>query len=308
MKKTIKKRAFVSAIAMLIVSAIVLTSSTFAWFTMSKSGAVESMDLAVTSPEGIQISANASTWPSTLTVDNIFDNDPNTTDRHDAYEGNVNLLPKTLFPVSSRMGDFDSNGFSNFFKVTLDADKKISCSKVTEIAGNANNFGAVAFDLFFKVAKTTTVRINSTTVEDTAGAKTPTAMRIAFVDYGNVAASATADQAIALKTKKNVYLYEPDPTNHSDDAKNNGITGEVSTQYVQSTNATNGKIDANNRITNSTYVVNSAATNINSAKSFDINGGITKMRIYIWIEGNDVDCQNSVAGSTIKVNLTFTID
>ena len=60
MKKTIKKRAFVSAIAMLIVSAIVLTSSTFAWFSMSKQATVDSMDLTVSSPEGIQISANAS--------------------------------------------------------------------------------------------------------------------------------------------------------------------------------------------------------------------------------------------------------
>ena len=72
MKNTIKKRAFVSAIAMLIVSAIVLTSSTFAWFSMSKEAEVQSMDLTVSSPEGIQISANASAWTASLTVDQIF--------------------------------------------------------------------------------------------------------------------------------------------------------------------------------------------------------------------------------------------
>ncbi|MCI5592903.1 MAG: hypothetical protein PUG56_01150, partial [Ruminococcus sp.] len=84
MKKTIKKRAFVSAIAMLIVSAIVLTSSTFAWFSMSKQATVDSMDLTVSSPEGIQISANASAWTANLTIDEIFNTDDTTTSRYDA--------------------------------------------------------------------------------------------------------------------------------------------------------------------------------------------------------------------------------
>ena len=53
MKKTIKKRAFVSAIAMLIVSAIVLTSSTFELLSMSKQETVDSMYLTFSSTEGI---------------------------------------------------------------------------------------------------------------------------------------------------------------------------------------------------------------------------------------------------------------
>ena len=101
MKKTIKKRAFVSAIAMLIVSAIVLTLSTFAWFSMSKQATVDSMDLTVSSPEGIQISANASAWTANLTIDEIFNTDETTTSRYDAYEGNANLYPADLIPVSS---------------------------------------------------------------------------------------------------------------------------------------------------------------------------------------------------------------
>ena len=133
MKKTIKKRAFVSAIAMLIVSAIVLTSSTFAWFSMSKEASVQSMDLTVSSPEGIQISANASTWTASLTVDEIFDNDDAKTSRYDAYAGNNNLYPADLIPVSSAFAGADSaTGYANFYKTTLDDNAKATITSVTQ--------------------------------------------------------------------------------------------------------------------------------------------------------------------------------
>ena len=52
MKNTLKKRTFISAIAMLVVSAIVLTSSTFAWFSMAKRVEVETMQLIVIKKDG----------------------------------------------------------------------------------------------------------------------------------------------------------------------------------------------------------------------------------------------------------------
>ena len=39
---------------------------------------------------------------------------------------------------------------------------------------------------------------------------------------------------------------------------------------------------------------------------FTINPGITKIRVYIWIEGQDVDCINEASGANIKCDLKFT--
>ena len=36
-------------------------------------------------------------------------------------------------------------------------------------------------------------------------------------------------------------------------------------------------------------------------------GGITKMRIYMWIEGQDVDCENNASGGDIRFSLQFSI-
>ena len=36
--------------------------------------------------------------------------------------------------------------------------------------------------------------------------------------------------------------------------------------------------------------------------------GVTKLRIYMWIEGQDVDCENNASGGTIIFNLGFEVD
>ena len=40
---------------------------------------------------------------------------------------------------------------------------------------------------------------------------------------------------------------------------------------------------------------------------FNAVAGINRVRVYLWMEGNDVDCENSVAGSTFDFNLVLTI-
>lgn len=313
MKKTIKKRAFVSAIAMLIVSAIVLTSSTFAWFSMSKEASVESMDLTVSSPEGIQISANASTWTANLTIDEIFHADTSTS-RYKAYENNINLMPADLIPVSSCLHRFNSTtGTANFFKVTLNDSGYGTVTNVNQVAGNDNEAGLVAFDLFFKLAKDTKVYFGTSEFVDNSDSDILTAMRVAFQFLGNTS-STVADDAIALKTTSasTSIIYEIDSTGRSADAISAGnSTGYIATSYVKETNASQ-KVNSNFVLSNSYVGAPSCTvlkdTDAKTAKSFDLKAGVSKVRIYIWVEGQDIDCRNSVAGAALSAALKFTID
>ena len=52
-----KKHSLVAAIAMLVVSAIVLTSATFAWFSMGTTVGVEALTIGVSESSGLLISA-----------------------------------------------------------------------------------------------------------------------------------------------------------------------------------------------------------------------------------------------------------
>ena len=43
----------------------------------------------------------------------------------------------------------------------------------------------------------------------------------------------------------------------------------------------------------------------NNVEMFSINQGITKLRIYMWLEGQDVDCENDASVGSISLNLQF---
>ena len=60
--------------------------------------------------------------------------------------------------------------------------------------------------------------------------------------------------------------------------------------------------------TNFTGIYNATIATAASAAKIDVNAGITRMRVYMWMEGNDVDCANDVAGATINFNLVLEID
>ena len=40
---------------------------------------------------------------------------------------------------------------------------------------------------------------------------------------------------------------------------------------------------------------------------FELNEGITKMRVYMWIEGQDIDCENNASGTDITYNIELSI-
>ena len=39
---------------------------------------------------------------------------------------------------------------------------------------------------------------------------------------------------------------------------------------------------------------------------FNLPEGISKVRVYVWVEGQDVDCENNAAGTDFELNLNFT--
>jgi len=309
MKKTVKKRAFVSAVAMLIVSAIVLTSSTFAWFTMSKQATVEQMDLTVSSPEGILISANAKAWSATLTPEQIFATD--TSNRMNAYEGHHNLLPTAILPASCAFYRA-SNGYPQFFVGTVNDAGQISFRQINQETTTADNAGFVAFDLFVKLLEPQNVYFGTSSFVDNSNQDALTALRVGFQNMGTFRADADPATVTSTTALGNTTMYEVDSINRSGDAQSAGLsTGALDTKYVHAVFTTT--VDDNAIATHQNAVMNTATTLVRSnasasQKALSLNAGITKLRVYIWMEGNDVDCRNSVGGASLSVTLKFTID
>ena len=92
-----KKKALLPAIAMVLVSVIALTGVSYAWFTMSDTAEVGTLDIAVESAAGIQISADCTNFSSKIDLNKIKD----ATDGSD-YNTNINVIPTgAIYPVST---------------------------------------------------------------------------------------------------------------------------------------------------------------------------------------------------------------
>ena len=303
MKKTFKKRAFISAIAMLIVSAIVLTSATYAWFSMAKRVEVESMELNVTSPEGIQISANTSAFTTKLTVDNIKGTDETAAGkRFNAYAGNMNNVPETVKPSST--GFSTTNGLPQWFDGSINDQGTMDIYRTEEVGS-----GLVAFDIFVKVKSRTTVKFGKSTVTCEGNPELPTAMRIALVNCGTVAEKSEADTILAAKPTA-YTVYEVDASNHTATATVAGASGIMNTEVINGaktgvpTSSQYSNVITGNGIAWKTYTPVTSA----DAATINVAAGVSRVRVYMWMEGNDVDCANDVAGSTLNFNLVLEID
>ena len=51
---------------------------------------------------------------------------------------------------------------------------------------------------------------------------------------------------------------------------------------------------------------NTVKGNTSNTKILDLSPSITKVRIYMWIEGQDVDCEDNASYGDISFNLEFT--
>ncbi len=328
MKNTLRRRTFISAIAMLIVSAIVLTSSTFAWFSMAKVVEVQEMDLTITAPDGVQISANTSAWTTSLTKSDFtgesgtrFAAELVTGKKADSFGANtvqVNHFPELMSPCSSEL---KTNGYlPKFFGGSIKDDKLMYITAQNDATG-----GYVVFDVFVKVSEKQKIFWGNSTISCEDNAHVTTAMRMGFVDCGSSNSSEVDPREVLPGNSagsQTSVMYEVDANNHTE-ASGYADGSSVDTRYFFK--EANGVAPSKNIMTSATYTnpLNNAGSfgnavlvrdtddrTVGSSATrayFNAEAGINRLRVYIWMEGNDVDCANDVAGSVISFNLVLEI-
>ena len=308
---------------MILFVGIVLTASTYAWFTANKTVTVESIDVNVSTSQGLQISTDASNWKSIIT---------NTDITGASWTGVRNQLPSgtnVAAPVST-IGTVDSNGYMEMYKGTIDTSETdgeniLVTTKSTEVNGTSGDF--VVFDLFFQSSQAQTVYLTSNSNVVAKGTSTgiENAARVAFIKEGSVVYGSTAAQAQALKGEMSKFIWEPNYDVHTASGVSNaldvygvtvGQTGASKLAYVGVKAPIAAANDVKLDSTNSSYfssvtTTGSVAAGIPTSaylNAFDVAEGVTKIRIYMWIEGQDVDCEDRASGGHISYNLQFSID
>lgn len=321
-----RKRHLMFLLLLLFGTGIMLTTSTYAWFTSNQTVAVNTITVNIAAQNGIQVSVDGTNWKSIIQTTDI--KTASTT-----YTGAKNQLPSSLEPVSSAL-TVGADGLMEMFygQVAANAtgDWYLKAEKSTESNGTTGKF--IAFDLFIKSDTTTNLymtpnsKVTPSDVNDT-GIKN--ASRVAFVMLGNTTLDDTVTNIQALGTTdaagSTVYLWEPNYDVHTANAISHardtygltiqagpgasrvnydGILAAIDPDTVKVGEANVEKHSAKFKAVTSNYTT--TAANADYTKIFGLTAGVTKVRIYMWVEGQDVDCENTASGGNINYDLQFT--
>lgn len=328
-----RKQRLLLLLLLLFGTGTLLTTSTYAWFTSNKNVSVEALDVSIEAKNGIQISADGTNWKAMVQKNDLAGA------RTGKYQTAVNQLPTVLEPVSTA-AIVDANGRLPMYYGTVETstseahngqyiltavkeeDKDDSTRATGEPAGKY-----IAFDLFFKVNVDTPVYltggsgVKSNDEKDT-GIKN--ASRIAFVNLGNIAdgSSLTDIQALNTGAASVVTLWEQNYDVHTPSgiAQAKDVYGHDTVANGAPALAYKGLI---NTITTAEDILQSDSSDTTKFQDvtptikttdafadnqslFTLKAGITKIRIYMWVEGQDVDCENNASGGSIKFDLKIT--
>ena len=321
MKKDSKnnKKKFRLLILLLLLTVVMFSTATYAWFTANQTVTVSSLDVHVEASNGLQISTNAADWKTVITNSDI------TT----GYTGNKNQVPSTLSAVSTDGTVDATTGKLNMYFATVGSDEStgeynLTATKDTDVAGSTGHY--VAFDMFLKldsakpVYLTTDSSVKAKGESEDKGLKN--ASRVGFVTLGNAAADTAVATVQALNTAATTAtIWEPNADTHTSygtaAATELGITINDKTNrtsYFGLKNAVPTAVNLKETVngkstTNTAEVTPTIVTPATYAgtydKAFDLKAGITKIRVYMWIEGQDVDCENNASGTDISFALQF---
>lgn len=327
MRKQIRK-AMICTIAMMLVAIVTLTGVTYAWFTDSDTSVVEGLNVGVVAVDGgvyISQMANPSYWSYRVPF----------TD--------VNL--SEIWPVSTAPSTIADDGELNFFTGHLDDEKPDLLYTETSAAGNYvkkdlyimnDELGELTVKLN---PEYTTVTANKN-IE--CAMRLAIVDHGAYEITGEGENDHTAN-SVKTKSANKVYIYEFDAYGHVQGADNlaNSYYGvkkdcgnswdavEQKNVYPQedcfsrkeeATKLANGETSEYLEQITSYYEDSlfsftvAAATQTRYGEDtpdnpdddrVETNPSYHKITLYIWLEGQDVDCTNSISGSTMSIQLGF---
>ncbi len=327
------KRRMNSMFLSLLLTALLLIMSTYAWFTANRQVQINTITAKVSAAEGLQISLDGKTWKTSITVDPT----------ELAKAGQVSAAAETspgklswpddLEPVST-IGEVSSAD------VVFQKGKYTSGKDLDSITNAPlSNLDYIAFDVYLKNSSSqgndplqldagSSVVIGS----GTANTGLEYSPRVGFLLYDQTA-NFTDDVDTKIKaltstgdTSSKFSIWEPNAKGHIDEVVTNneevtantanstyGLTaGSTSATKVEGIVTTAAAVSGKSALQTTmqtTAASLGAAMNLTDTAGANLTlakNKIMKMRVYIWLEGQDPDCIDTAStGVSFDTTIKF---
>jgi len=290
-----KKRSLFAAVAMLIVSAIVLTSATYAWFAASSTIDIASFTATTDATSGglvVSASGNDGTWVTQLTKAN-YQNDSGsvtnvfpTSDKFEPVTGNIDASDALTLKTGSLAGTTftwaDATATAGYIQYTTFVMSPSSNGLVEVKPTLAKSSADGAANLAKFIYYYATIENVTTTGSTVSG--------------GTVAAVSKNYKANALESRSYNAIVSGTAGNYND-GDSNGIISSAEASALTITSQ--GTFPA------------FAQANANTALQFNaVAGAIYKITVTVWAEGQDATCvsgSGSACSAQVGLGLSLTV-
>lgn len=311
-KNTSAKKKLIPAVAMLTTSAVMLSTATYAWFTMSREVEVTGIKLTATTPQTNEISLGQATTSNTLTH-GVEATAPNSDDMwtHTAATGSVYQDFGKLIPVSS------VDGFNMFYtEKATENGKKVSdvpnpftkaetavgwefkeggkSAETGAVVNAAENDGSgyyLDIPVWFRTTSTDAVTLGlEVEIKNSSDDDTKSVLYKA------------AQVAILPETKSAQKVFSETGAKYYKDGKAVATAGAtLAASYGDVSAATEATVTGG-KVTNPDATTQVATVTASTGTGY---GGAVKYYIRVWLEGEDEACWNANAGQDFVINLKF---
>jgi hypothetical protein len=319
---------------------VLLIISTYAWLSQSLNVKVKFFDLSVSTDNGLFISLDGVDYSDSveISINSVI------TDLKATYPNHTNQWAAGgLWPVSSN-GIRNTNR-DKFDVYAGEVSKRyrnknnrrfLNTILITEDEPVALN-SYIAFDLFLKnvsgspksdnlfLGEDTFVEFSDDTPDDIKESmrNIMNSIRFGLVMIGSVSSKETIHNIQNIKCNNNcdMLIYEPNSTSHSEDSIENvnkeyGIT-LVDNKYIPTyaiinegklLDQINGQEGSGIPLDTEHFALQKTITSF-SKPIYAVPNGVTKLRAYVWIEGQDIDSIETYSkGAAIDIGINFVKD
>ncbi len=321
MSKTEKRKnrrslVFIYVILLLVLLTL-LTVATYTWFSLSRTPRVSDMNMYITTREGLELSADPKSEEWVKQLDFRLIESVTAPLRPITWSQQQQRFVAALYGADGRLtgynlwtplsDDFNANrddvyGYyiKSTFYVRTGVEMDVTLSPAVEVDEGINGSGTYVIGAPLWDAEAVS--------HNNGGQGAESAIRIGFR-----ITEADANGEVAENAKSTFFIYEPNSDTHID-----GSLGYVPTP----------SIDGAEQLIGSEYLIRQTAstwTETNPVKRnavikrlgeftdtpvlFHIRPGQTiKIDLYVWLEGQDVDCTNQMNAAQIVANIQFAGD
>ena len=283
-----KKRSLFAAVAMLIVSALVLTSATYAWFAQSDSAEVDEIKASVEGVAGSLL----------IAATDDFGNAANTNLKTKLTSSDWTNLSDTLQPVSFRFGTAASptpNSAPDIYKVAYDG------ANFTGDTVASTDYVRYAFKVQYSASDVTTKKVVMTTdissITSSFGYVLVRVKPYNASTYTNYIFSATDGDGYTPVQSINGVVKD----NHSGSGTAGIVDGTSTDTILSGTGQVLGApvVGDNSDTAGIDLIAAGQAANTNLEAN---------VQVYIWAEGNDTNCTGSASSADVGVAFNFALE